>query len=582
MVDVGRDPRWGRVAEGAGEDPFLGSAFAVARVEGFQGDLSSDESVLACVKHYAAYGAAIGGRDYDTVDLSLPMLHDVYLPPFEAAARAGAATFMSAFNDLNGVPCTANPYLLDTVLRGRIGFRGFVVSDANAVGEVVVHGFARDIAEACRKSLSAGVEMDMSHGYYRENLPLSIADGNLPEAVLDEAVRRVLRVKFRLGLFERPYRTDRAKAERTLLASAHVDLAREAARRSIVLLKNEGGVLPFAKTLRRVAVVGPLADDGANLLGTWAGVGKGEDCVSVLEGLRAGAGVATEILHAKGCGILGDDTSGFADAIRAAELSDVVVAVVGESKDMSGEAGSRIDLCLPGVQEELVRTLVGTGKPVVVVLVNGRPLAFPWIKEHAAAIVEAWHPGIQGGPAIADVLFGAYNPSGRLASTFPYSVGQVPVHYAHPMTGRPASKTRFSSKYIDGPVEPLYPFGFGLGYTEFTYADLRVDRREVSADGKVAVEVDLTNVGPVFGEEVVQLYASDLVASRVRPVKELKGFRKVALMPGETRTVRFDLEIATLGFHDETLRFVVEPGDFRLTVGPDSQRGLEETIRVLG
>ncbi len=602
MVDIARDPRWGRIAEGSGEDTYLGSFMAAARVEGFQGkELSDPENILSCPKHYAAYGAAIGGRDYNTVDMSLQMLHDIYLPPFEAAAKAGAATFMCSFNDLNGVPCSSNEYLLKTVLRDRFGFEGFVVSDANSIAECVVHGHSADNREAVRNALLAGVEMDMSHGTYRENLPALVSEGEISQEELDEAVRRVLRIKFKLGLFYNPYRTDTEKEAQTILATKHVEMAREAAKRSIVLLRNENGTLPLKKEIRKIAVIGPLADNRDGLLGCWAISANAGDVVTVLEGIHSALSDKTEVLYAKGCEILGTDTDGFVKAKEVAEQSDVIVAVVGESSDMSGEAGSRMDLSLPGRQEELLKILKETGKPLIVVLINGRPLSIPWTAENASAIVEAWQLGIQGGNAIADILFGDYNPSGKLTATFPYSVGQVPVYYNHPMTGRPSGMIRFSSKYIDGPAEPLYPFGFGLSYTSFRYENLKVEPVEIlaggvkitgslpdgtllevtSPDGTVSVEADVTNTGKVFGEEVVQLYVTDLVGARVRPVRELKGFRKIALKPGETRKVHFDLKVKDLGYHDENLDYIVEPGDFKVYVGPNSREGLEGTFKVV-
>lgn len=581
MVDIARDPRWGRIAEGAGEDPYLASRFAEARVKGFQGDdLADPERLLACAKHFAAYGGATGGRDYNTVDLSLQTLHDVYLPPFKAAAKAGAGTFMSAFNDLNGVPCTANRYLLSDVLRDQFGFEGFVVSDANAVAEVMVHGYAETRQDASMKALTAGVDVDMSQGTYLEDLPQLLAEGVIPESVLDEAVRRVLRIKFAMGLFENPYRTTPERERQTLLAPEHLALAREAARRSIVLLKNENGVLPLGKRGLKIALVGPLADNKEEMHGTWATTGHPEDVVTIRQGIVSAVGEDSRILYAKGCEIDGDETD-FSEALEAARQADVIIAVVGESSAMSGEAASRISLDLPGRQEALLKALHETGKPLVVVLINGRPLAIPWVAEHADAIVEAWQLGTQSGHAVADVLFGDYNPSGKLVVTFPYSVGQVPIYYNHPKTGRPAGPIKFTSKYIDGPAEPLYPFGFGLSYTTFKYERLKLSAAEMTTDGQLTVEVDVTNTGNRFGEEIVQLYVTDLVASRVRPVKELKGFAKVALEPGETKRVAFELKAAELGFHNERMEYVVEPGRFKILVGPNSREGLECDFSIL-
>jgi len=582
MVDITRDPRWGRIAEGAGEDTYLGSMIAAARVRGFQGeDLTKPERILACAKHFAAYGGAVGGRDYNTVDMSLQTLHEVYLPPFDAAAKAGVGTIMSAFNDLNGVPCTVNKYLLTDVLREQIGFKGFVVSDANSIAEVVVHGDSENRKEASKKALLAGLEMDMSQGTYKEDLPEQIKDGSIPAEVLDEAVRRILRVKLHMGLFENPYRTNNEMEEKSLLAPEHIVIAREMAKRSIVLLKNENQILPLKKNLDKIAVIGPLADNKKDMLGTWAITGNEEDVVTILSGITSAVERDTEIVYAKGCEVIGDEGADFKTAVEIANESDVIIAVVGENADMSGEASSRMDLNLPGRQEELLKALHQTGKPVVVILINGRPLSIPWAAENVSAIVEAWQLGIQTGNAVADVLFGDYNPSGKLVATFPYSVGQVPIYYNHPRTGRPASKIKFTSKYIDGPHQPLYPFGFGLSYTNFTYENLVVNSPEVTKDSVVTFGIDVSNTGLRSGEEVVQLYISDEVASRVRPVKELKGFKKIKLQPGERQTVTFEIDSNSLGFYNEEMEYIVEPGGFKVIIGPNSQDGLEADFRVL-
>ena len=582
MVDITRDPRWGRIAEGAGEDTYLGSMIAAARVRGFQGeDLTKPERILACAKHFAAYGGAVGGRDYNTVDMSLQTLHEVYLPPFDAAAKAGVGTIMSAFNDLNGVPCTVNKYLLTDVLREQIGFKGFVVSDANSIAEVVVHGDSENRKEASKKALLAGLEMDMSQGTYKEDLPEQIKDGSIPAEVLDEAVRRILRVKLHMGLFENPYRTNNEMEEKSLLAPEHIVIAREMAKRSIVLLKNENQILPLKKNLDKIAVIGPLADNKKDMLGTWAITGNEEDVVTILSGITSAVERDTEIVYAKGCEVIGDEGADFKTAVEIANESDVIIAVVGENADMSGEASSRMDLNLPGRQEELLKALHQTGKPVVVILINGRPLSIPWAAENVSAIVEAWQLGIQTGNAVADVLFGDYNPSGKLVATFPYSVGQVPIYYNHPRTGRPASKIKFTSKYIDGPHQPLYPFGFGLSYTNFTYENLVVNSPEVTKDSVVTFGIDVSNTGLRSGEEVVQLYISDEVASRVRPVKELKGFKKIKLQPGERQTVAFEIDSNSLGFYNEEMEYIVEPGGFKVIIGPNSQDGLEADFRVL-
>jgi beta-glucosidase len=581
MMDIARDARWGRVSEGAGEDPFLGSAIAAARVKGFQGeDLADVDHVVACAKHYIAYGGATAGRDYNTVDVSLQTLNEVYLPPFEAAVQAGVGTVMSAFNDINGVPASANRYTLTDLLRGKMGFRGLVVSDYNSIGELVAHRFAVDRKDAGCKALNAGLDMDMGTESYRWDIPALVEEGRLTVKVVDEAVRRVLRVKFALGLFDCPYRSDGGKEARTLLRADHVEAARDAARRCMVLLKNEGQTLPLSKSLKKIAVVGPLADQPFEMLGSWAFTGSKKDVSPILAGIRAAVEEGSEVLYAKGCEVLGTDTSGFAAAVAEAGQADAVIAVVGEKATMSGEASSRMELGLPVQQEALLKALRATGRPLVVLLVTGRPLAIPWAAEHAAAILVAWEGGIQAGPAAADVLFGDYNPAGKLAATFPYAVGQCPIYYNHPSTGRPAGEFKFTSKYIDGPSEPLYPFGFGLSYTSFEYTGLVVTPAEIPAHGKVMVSAWVTNTGERAGEEVVQLYTSDCVASRVRPVKELKGFQKVLLQPGESREIRFELEAAALGFYNSEMTYGVEPGEFQVWVGPNSKEGLEGRFQV--
>lgn len=585
MMDIARDPRWGRIAEGAGEDPYLGSQMAAARVAGFQGDdLADPEHVIACAKHYVAYGAAVGGRDYNTVEVALQTLHEFYLPPFAAAVRAGAATVMSAFNDINGVPASANRYTLTEVLRGMYGFNGLVTSDAFSVGELIPHGYAKDRRDAGQKALLAGVDIDMSADIYRDELPALVRAGLLPLEALDEAVRRVLRIKLLMGLFEHPYRTDAARETASLLHPDHISAARDAARRSIVLLKNENRALPLRKDLQVLAVIGPLADNAPEMLGSWSFTGSPKDVVPVLAGIRGAVGAKTEVLTAPGCKVDGGSTEEFSTSLSAAleiaSQAGAIIAVVGEKASMSGEAASRQGLGLPGRQEELLRALRQTGKPLIVVLINGRPLAIPWLAQNAAAILEAWQPGIQAGPAIADVLFGDYNPSGKLTTTFPYAVGQVPLYYNHPNTGRPEGEFKFTSKYIDGPTGPLYPFGYGLSYTTFAYSDLTISPQKAASHGRLRVSALLANTGDRPGEEIAQLYIADLVASRVRPVKELKGFQKVALQPGESRVIRFDLEVANLGFYNQKMEYVVEPGDFKVWVGPNSQEGLEGAFEV--
>ncbi len=582
MVDISRDPRWGRVAEGAGEDTYLGSVMAAARVRGFQGtDLKDMERVLACPKHLAAYGAAVGGRDYNTVNLSTQYLHEFYLPPFRAAAEAGAGTFMAAFNDINGIPCSASSQLMESFLRQSCGFDGFMVSDANAVAECVTHGYAQDKTDASAKTVVAGLDMDMSDGTYWNALPLAIAEGRLHESDIDTAVRHILRVKFRMGLFDQPYRTTPEREAQTLLTEAHLAAARDVARRSIVLLKNENQTLPIQKNRGRLAVVGPLADNQAGMLGSWAIGAREDEVITILQGIREAVAGQSEILYARGCEITSPNKDGFAQAVAVAEASDLIIAVVGESSDMSGEAASRMDLTLPGVQEELLQALAATGKPLVVLLTNGRPLALPWVAEHASAVLETWQLGTMAGHAVADVLFGDYNPSGKLVMTVPYSVGQVPVYYNHPQTGRPAGQIKFTSKYIDGPAEPLYPFGFGLTYTSFAYKDLKLPEGNISFGQVINITATIQNTGKVAGEEIVQLYVADPVASRVRPVRELKGFCKVMLEPGQSQEVTFQLDTQDLGFYDEQLQYLLEPGMFKIWISPNSTSGLEGQVMMV-
>ena len=590
MMDIARDPRWGRIAEGNGEDPYLGGLFAAANVRGFQGtDLASDSTLVACAKHYVAYGAAEAGRDYNTADVSERTLREIYLPPFKAAIDAGVETVMASFNEVGGVPATASRFLMTDVLRGEWGFDGFVVSDYTGVWELLFHGVAADSASAARQALAAGVDMDMVSGLYVQHLAAEVEAGRLPLAVVDEAVRRVLRVKWRAGLFDDPYRycRDTTRAAATMLHPRHRAAARDAARQSIVLLKNDGDVLPLARTLGTVAVVGALADDSAAVLGAWAGAGRPADARSVLAGIRA-AVPGTRVAYAPGyrplprgfeaaveAGLSADST-GFAEAVRAAQGADAVVLVVGEPHEFSGEAASRASIGLPGVQEALARRILALGKPTVVVLMNGRPLAIPYLAEAAPAILETWHLGTEMGDAVADVLFGDYNPGGKLPATFPRSEGQIPLYYNHKNTGRPVGPTfeKYKSRYLDAPNTPLFPFGFGLSYTTFGYANLRLDAPRLAAGGTITVSVDVTNTGARAGDEVVQLYVRDEVRSTTPPVRELKGFRRVALQPGQTRTVTFTLSPDDLQFWGLDGAWTTEPGFFTVYVGGSSQADL--------
>jgi beta-glucosidase len=586
MVDIARDARWGRIVEGAGEDPYLGAVLAGARVRGFQGrDYSAPGKVVACAKHWVGYGAAEGGRDYNTTDMSEHRLREIYLPPFKAALDAGVATFMSAFNDLNGVPASANPFTLTRVLRDEWRFDGFVVSDYESIREVINHGLAAGESEAALAALSAGVDMEMVSRLYGKYIPALIREGKISSAIVDNAVRRILRIKFRLGLFEKPY-TDETREQAIISSRSNIDAAREVAARSIVLLKNEPKVLPLRKDVRSIAVIGMLANSQADMFGSWSGDGRKEDAVTLLDGIRAKVPRTTRVTYAKGCTVSGADGTDEAplvdEAVRVARESDVVIVAVGESADMSGEAASRASLDLPGRQLELVKAVVGAGKPVVVVLFNGRPLTINWIADKAPSILETWFGGVQAGNAIADVLFGDVNPGGKLPVTFPRLVGQVPLYYAHKNTGRPPDPAnKYTSKYLDVPVTPLYPFGYGLSYTAFRLTNLRLNAPSIRPNGRITASVEVENVGGRAGDEVVQLYIRDVVASVTRPLKELKGFERITLKAGEKRRVEFTLASEHLGFYNREMRFVVEPGEFRVFVGTNSAEGLEASFRVL-
>lgn len=581
MVDVARDPRWGRIAEGAGEDVYLGGRVAVARVHGFQGsDLARPDTILACAKHFAAYGAAEAGRDYNTVDVSERVLREVYLPPFKAAVDAGVATVMTAFNEWDGVPASANAFLLRRVLRQEWGFGGFVVSDYTSIAELIPHGVAANPAQAARLALDAGVDMDMQSGFY-QLLPGLVREGKVETAQLDEAVRRVLRIKERLGLFDSPYAYSNEEREKaSTLTEEHLEAARDMARKSIVLLKNDG-LLPLDKSVRKLALIGPLADDRVDLIGSWSAAGDPSRAVTLREGFRQALAPESELLYAKGCAIDGEDRSGFEEALAAARQADVVVLAVGEAASMSGEAASRASLGLPGVQLELLRALAATGRPIAVVLMNGRPLTLVEVDETANAVVEAWFGGLQAGPAVADVLLGDWNPSGRLPATFPRQIGQIPLYYSHKQTGRPIDPAnKYTSKYLDVSNEPLYPFGFGLGYTQFEYGDPEIDREALGPDDTLEVRVAVKNTGERAGRETVQLYVQDLVGSVTRPVKELKGFQQVTLGPGEEVLVRFTLRGQDLAFYRRDLSFGLEPGDYRVWVGPNSRDVREVRFRL--
>ena len=578
MVDITRDPRWGRVMEGAGEDPYLGSLIARARVEGFQGgDLGSTKTVLACTKHFAAYGAAEAGRDYNTTDMSEHTLREVYLPPFRATVEAGVGSLMASFNEIGGIPATANRHLMTDILRGEWGFGGVLVSDYTGINELVPHGIAADEKEAGEKALNAGIDMDMTGAVYLKYLRRSLDEGRVSLRQIDDAVRRILRQKFLLGLFDDPYRyLDSLRERETLGKPEFRAKAREIAVRSIVLLKNDGGVLPLDPGSRMtVALVGPMVSERASLNGAWAGSGVREESVTLLEGLtKRYAGTAVHFITAAGCDLTTDDRSGFAAAVTAARRADIVVAAMGEHYDWSGETASRSDITLPGAQRDLLRALEATGKPVVLVVLSGRPLDLSWEHAHLEAIVEAWYPGTTAGDAITDVLSGDYNPSGKLTMSFPRSAGQIPVYYNHKNTGRPAAPGQtgrcYRSNYLDIVNEPLYAFGHGLSYTTFEISQPTLDRDTFSAGGRITASARVSNTGGRDGEVVVQLYIRDVAASVTRPVKELKGFRKIALRKGEVQTVTFEVSEREIAFLNADFVRRPEAGEFRLWIAQSS------------
>lgn len=594
MVDISRDPRWGRVAEGAGEDTWLGSHIAEAMVRGYQGtDLSANNTVMACVKHFALYGGAQGGRDYNPVDMSERTMFQDYLPPYKAAIDAGAASVMTSFNEINGIPAAANEWLVTDVLRKQWDFKGMVVTDYTALNELVAHGTSANEYEAARDGLIAGNDMDMVGEVYLKNLDKLLKDKKISMSRIDAACRRVLEAKYKLGLFGDPYLyVNDQRATETLLKDEYRQAARDIARKSIVLLKNDGNTLPL-KSTSTIALVGPLAKNQRDLIGNWSGAGDWQKAISVEQGIR-NAYPDIKINYAKGANVTDDPVliqrlnahGGNLDvdsrlpdliikeAVDAAEKSDIIVAVVGESQGMSGEAASRADISLPGRQLDLLKALKSTGKPLVVVLMNGRPLALPWEQANADAIVETWFAGTEAGNAIADVLFGAYNPSGKITATFPQHVGQVPLYYNHKNTGRPYGGDfldKYKSRYMDVSNEPLYPFGFGLSYTTFSYGDISLNKKEITVNDKLTVTCNVSNTGKSAGEEVVQLYIQDVVSSVTRPVKELKGFQKIMLQPGESRQVSFTLTAEDLSFYRKDMSFGTEPGEFRVFIGTNSR-----------
>lgn len=603
MVDIARDARWGRIVEGAGEDPCLGAAMAAAHVRGFQGPyLGAPDHVVACAKHFAGYGAADGGRDYDPVYLPETLLRNVYFPPFEAAVKAGVGTFMSAYMDLNDVPASGNRFLLTEVLRNEWGFTGFVVSDAFAVASLVTQGFARDGRDAALRALSAGLNMDMASNTYLQHLAGLVEDGALTPEEIDAAVRPILAIKVRLGLFEQPY-ADESKLAEGVALPEHRAEARRAAQRSMVLLRNEGGLLPLSKSLTNVAVIGPLADSQEATEGSWMVFGHTPNAVTVLAGICAKLPDA-RVTYAPGPEIRRDIASWFENnmdpaakkapqtpeeaevafqtAITVACGADLVVMVLGENADMAGEAASRASLDLPGRQEELLKAVVALGKPVVLVLLNGRPLSINWAAENVPAILEAWEPGSEGGNAVADILFGDVNPGGKLPVTFPRKGSHAPLYYARNLTHSPEGSQMYNPRYWDGLPTPLYPFGFGLSYTTFAITNLQLSAPQVKVGDAVAVTADVTNTGPVAGDEVVQLYIHQRAGSDSRPLRELKGFARVTLVPGETQTVAFTLGPAELGHWSTSANaWVQDAAAFDVWVGADSRATLHADLAVI-
>lgn len=570
MVDIARDPRWGRVMEGSGEDPYLGSAIAKARVRGFQGtDLSAYNTMAACAKHFVGYGAAEGGRDYNTVDISKQRLRELYLPPFSAAADAGVATFMNSFNEVMGVPATGSTYLVRDILKGEWNFPGVVVSDWGSVAELIPHGVAEDKCDAAQLAVTAGCDMDMEGYCYVSSLEKLVREGVVSESLIDDAVRRILRLKFDLGLFDDPYRycdAEREKAE--ILSAEHRKVVREMACKSIVLLENREGILPLDNRCKNIGIVGPLADNPDDMLGSWCARGDGKDAIGILQGIKQTVGKGVRIRYAKGCEIEGDDRSGFSEAVQVAENSDVVIVCVGENRFMSGEAASRTRLTLPGVQRELLKAIKETGKPIVLLLSNGRPLVLDWEKENIGTIVECWQLGSEAGNAIADVLFGKYNPSGKLTMSFPYNEGQIPVYYNAKSTGRPyVPNVRYVTRYLDCPNEPLYSFGYGLSYTRFEYGELKLDKDTMVPGEKLRIDVSVANVGNYDGEETVQLYIRDVCSKITRPEKELKGFKKVFLKKGERTDISFELSLSDLEYVLADGSRESDPGLFEVFVG---------------
>ncbi|MEQ1675928.1 MAG: glycoside hydrolase family 3 N-terminal domain-containing protein [Chitinophagaceae bacterium] len=588
MVDIARDPRWGRVMEGAGEDTYLGSLIAAARVKGFQGKgFGNTDAVMACAKHFAAYGAAVGGRDYNSVDMSLRLLHEVYLPPFKAAADAGAATFMNSFNDLNGIPATGNKYLQRDILKGQWKFKGFVVSDWGSVGEMINHGYSKDNAEASMQATNAGSDMDMESRSNIQHLVRLVKEGKVKMATIDDAVRRILKKKFEMGLFDDPFKfCNEAREKEQWNNPAHLKTSEAMAKKSMVLLKNEKQLLPLSKQTKTIALIGPFVKGIRDNLGFWSYEWPDDTAriVTLWDGMQKKSAPGSKLLYANGCGIRDTSRAGFAEAVSVAAQSDIVIITVGEARDMSGEAKSRSSIQLPGVQEELIKAVLATGKPVVVLISAGRPLTFNWTADNAPAIIYTWWLGTQAGNAIADVLFGDYNPSGKLPMSFPRTEGQIPIYYNYYNTGRPArndSDLNYVSAYTDLPNSPKFPFGYGLSYTKFEYSDIRLSKDQFKPGEKLEAIVTVRNAGSYDGEEVVQLYIRDITGSVVRPVKELKGFQKVMIKAGEAKEIRFSIGAEDLRFYDDKLQFIYEPGEFQLFIGGNSREVKEKSFQLI-
>ena len=577
MVDISRDPRWGRVMEGAGEDTYLGSLVAKARVKGFQGNgLGNIDAVMACTKHFAAYGAGVGGRDYNSVDMSLRQLNETYLPPYKATVEAGVATFMNSFNDINGIPATGNKYIQRDLLKGAWNFKGFVVSDWGSIGEMIPHGFAKDNKDAALKAIIAGSDMDMESRSYINHLEDLVQEGKVDVKLIDDAVRRILTKKYELGLFDNPYKFNDEKREKEQTNNLeHRKFAREIGAKSIVLLKNQTQLLPLSKTTKKVAIIGPFAKATVDNHGFWsiAFPDDNQRIITQFDGIKAQLDKNSELLYAKGCNVNDKDTSLFAEAVETAKKADVVIMTLGEGHAMSGEAKSRSNIHFSGVQEDLLKEIAKTGKPIVLLINAGRPLVFDWASENIPTIVYTWWLGTEAGNSIADVIFGKVNPGGKLPMTFPRTEGQIPIYYNHYNTGRPAKNNtdrNYVSAYIDLDNDPAYPFGFGLSYTSFKYSDFNLSSTELKGNQTLTASIMVTNSGNYDGEEVVQLYIRDLVGKVVRPVKELKGFQKIFLKKGESKTVSFNISPEDLKFYDEDLNYDWEAGEFDIMIGTSS------------